>query len=171
MTSCKSVEIFKENVETRPSKTYQSFVIVNREIGQSGFNDDFLDALVADRIVEVLSQKGLIYDRNRPDLIIRYTSNEDLRQKENLMYPNPMWGMRVWDPWMFDPRFNNPGAMVRTSSFELFQVIVDFIDGPTDKMLMRLTAVSEVSNATEKKRKTKKSIEKIMETYIEHVTR
>lgn len=171
MASCKSVEIFKENVETRPSKTYQSYVIVNREIGQRGFNDEFLDALVADRIIEILDHKGLVYDRGKPDLIIRYTSNEDLRQKETVMYPNQMWGMRVWDPWMFDPRFANPRGMVRTSNFELFQVIVDFIDGPTDKMLMRLTAVSEVSNPKEKKRKTKKSVEKIMETYIEHVKR
>ena len=80
-----------------------------------------------------------------------------------------MWGGRVWDPWMFDPRFFNQQDMVSTKNYQLMQIIVEFIDPKNDKILMQLTAVSEVINAKDKKNKALKSIEKITETYITHL--
>jgi hypothetical protein len=168
-SSCSSIEIFKENTEFRPYKKYTSFVILNREIGQKGFSDEFLDVMVSDGIQKNLENLGMIYEREKPELIIRYTSNEDLRQKEVYYDPYPFWGRRIWDPWMYNPRFMNPGNMATSKNYELMQVVVDFIDPKNDKMLMRLTAVSEVSNEIEKKRRALRSIDKIIQAYQEHV--
>ena len=168
-TSCSSIEIFKEKTEFRPYKEYGSFVILNREIGHKGFPDDFLDALVSDGLKNLFENQGLVYEREKPDLIIRYTSNEDKREKEVFNNLYPMWGYRVWDPWMYDPRMLRPDNTSSTRNYELMQLIVDFIDPAKDKMLMRLTAVTEVHNPKEKNKKALKSVEIIGETYIQHI--
>ena len=168
-SSCSAIEIFKENTEFRPYKEYSSFVILNKEIGQKGFSDEFLDVMVSDGIQSNLESLGMIYEKEKPELIIRYTSNEDLRQKEVFYDPYPLWGMRIWDPWMYNPRFMNQGNNLRSQNYELMQVVVDFIDPKNDKMLMRLTAVSEVSSQKEKKRRVLKSIDKIIQVYQEHI--
>ncbi len=167
--SCSSIEIFKEKTEIKPAHNYQSFVIVNKEVGQKGFVDTYLDAMVSEALQKELEERGMVYDAENPEVVIRYTSNEDLRQKE--VYPNqyPMFGWRVWDPWMFDPRFGNPNSFNRTKNYELMQLIVDFIDPQSDKMLMRLTAVSEVYNQKEKGRKAVRSVEKVVSTYSDHM--
>ncbi|MDX5477401.1 MAG: DUF4136 domain-containing protein [Cyclobacteriaceae bacterium] len=170
VAGCSSIEIFKENTEFKPYVNYQSFVIINKEVGQKGFNDELLDAKVIDEIQYRLESLGLKYNREKPELIIRYTSNEDVRQKE--IYPNqyPFWGWRAWDPFLFDPRFMQRQQMNSTKNYELLQVIVDFIDPKNDKMLMRLTAVSEVYNEKEKQKKVIKSVQKIIETYQLHLS-
>lgn len=169
LTSCSSIEIFKENTEFRPYMKYKSFVIANREVNFKGFEDDFLDALVADGLYEFFENEGLTYERNEPDLVIRYTSNEDPRQREVMNNAFPMWGWRVWDPFMFDPRFGNNRSLYSTRNYELMQLIVDFIDPKKDQKLMQVTAVSEVHNTKDKKRKLRKSVEKVAETYFSHI--
>lgn len=168
-SSCSSIEIFKEKTEFRPYKEYSSFVILNKEIGHKGFADDYLDAMVSDGIQGRLESMGLVYERENPELIIRFTSNEDLRQKEVYNNRYPMWGGRIWDPWMYDPRFMNQRSMATTSNYELMQVVVDFIDPKNDKMLMQLTAVSEVSSQKEKNKKALKSVDKIIQSYQDHI--
>lgn len=168
-TSCSSIEIFKEKTEFAPYKEYKSFVITNKEIGHRGFNDTYLDASVSEQLQYLLEEQGLTYERETPDLVIRYTSNEDPRQKEVYNNRYPMWGGRVWDPWMYDPRFFNQGDMVSTKNYQLMQIMVDFIDPNNDKILMQLTAVSEVTSPRDKKNKALKSIEKIAETYKNHM--
>ncbi|MGY6743063.1 MAG: hypothetical protein ACXIUQ_10030 [Cecembia sp.] len=71
--SCSSVEVFKEKTEIKPYKDYQTFVILNREVGFKGFNDDFLDALVSDGLYQLFQNQGMVYERDNPDLVIRYT--------------------------------------------------------------------------------------------------
>jgi hypothetical protein len=167
--SCSSIEVFKENTEFAPYKEYKTFVITNKELGHRGFNDTYLDALVSDQIQSQLEKQGLLYERERPELVIRYTSNEDSRQKEVYNNRYPMWGGRVWDPWMYDPRFFNPQNIVSTKNYQLMQIMVDFIDPKNDKILMQLTAVSEVTSPKDKKNKALKSIDKIVETYKNHI--
>lgn len=168
-SSCSAIEIFKENTEFRPYKTYSSFVILNKEIGQKGFADELLDAMVSEGIQQNLESIGMVYEKEKPELIIRYTSNEDLRQKEIFYDPYPFWGRRIWDPWMYNPRFMYPGNTATSRNYELMQVVVDFIDPKNDKMLMQLTAVSEVSSMKEKKRRVLKSVNKIIQAYQEHI--
>ncbi len=165
---CSSIEMFKEKTEFAPYKKYSTFAILNKEYNQKGFNDPYLDAIVADGLEFLLSEHGLVYDAKEPEIILRYTSNEDPRQKEVINNRMPMWGFRVWDPWMYDPRFMNQPP-VSTKNYELLQLIVDFVDPKNDKMLMRLTAVSEVNSQKEKRNKVKKSVEQVMKTYIEHL--
>jgi len=169
LASCSSIEIFKEKTEFTPYKEYGSFVIINKEIGHRGFDDTYLDALVSDELQSLLEAQGLRYERESPELVIRYTSNEDPRQKEVYNNRYPMWGSRVWDPWMFDPRFYNQQNIVSTKNYQLMQIMVDFIDPKNDKLLMQLTAVSEVTSPKDKKNKAIKSIEKITETYKTHI--
>ncbi len=169
LTSCSSIEIFKEKTEFAPYKDYKSFVITNKEIGYRGFNDAYLDATVSDQLQSLLEEQGLKYERESPELVIRYTSNEDPRQKEIYNNRYPMWGGRVWDPWMYDPRFLNQQNQVSTKNYQLMQIMVDFIDPNNDKILMQLTAVSEVSSARDKKTKALKSIEKIAQTYKSYI--
>ncbi len=168
--SCSSIEIFKENTEIAPSREYKSFVIINQEIGQAGFNDQLLDAKISEALHAQMEELGLIYEREKPDLVIRYTSNEDPRQKEIYNNRYPMWGGRVWDPWMFSPMWmNNRYNTVTTKNYELLQLIVDYIDPQKDKMLMRLTAVSEINNEKEKLKKLLKSVDQIVETFHTHI--
>lgn len=167
-SSCSSIEMFKEKTEFAPYKKYTSFAILNKEFDQKGFNDPLLDALVLDGLEFLFTEHGLIYDPNEPEIILRYTSNEDPRQKEIVNNRMPMWGFRVWDPWMYDPRFMNQQPY-STKNYELLQLIVDFIDPKNDKMLMRLTAVSEVTSPKDKKKKVKKSVQKVFKTYTDHI--
>jgi len=132
-----------------------------------GFSSQFLDAQVQINLQEALEKEGLVYDKEQPDLVIRYTSNEDLRKREmnNFMNQSPFWGFRVWDPWMFNPNMNNMNRTTE-SSYELVQVIVDFIDPKQDKMLMTLTGVTEVSSQKTKDNKILKTTDKIIERFI-----
>lgn len=157
-SSCSAIDIFKENTEIPAAKTYKSFVIINREVNVRGFVDPAIDDLVSIQIEDQLTRAGMVYDSKRPDLVIRYRSNEDLRQREIVqnMNPYPFWGYRIYDPWMFN-QFNNPwNRRVTTDNYELLQVIVDFIDPEKDKFLMTLTGVTEVSSPKYKAKKSKK---------------
>lgn len=165
LTSCSSIEVFKENTEIPIARPYQTFVIVNKEVGMRGFSSQFLDELVQVQIQETLEKAGLEYDSKKPDLVIRYHSNEDPRQRETVNNPNPypFWGYRVYDPWMYNP-YNTP--RVTTSSYELLQVIVDFIDPVQDKFLMTLTGVTEVSSPKYKEKKVNKTLESVLQSFL-----
>jgi hypothetical protein len=167
---CKSIEMFKENIEVAPKNSYASFVIVNKEIGQQAFKDALLDESVSILLQNQLEALGMVYDTGSPELVIRYGSSEDPRQKE--FYPNqirPMWGWRVWDPWMYNPMYMNRNNQYTSKNYELIHLIVDFIDPNADKMIMRLTAVSEAQSAKEKNKKISKSVNEVVKTYIEHI--
>ena len=165
LTSCSSIEVFKENTELPIAKPYQTFVIVNKELGMRGFSSQFLDELVQIQIQETLEEAGLIYDAKRPDLVIRYNSNEDPRRRETVNNPNPYpyWGYRIYNPWMYNP-YNTP--RVTTSNYELLQVIVDFVDPATDKFLMTLTGVTEVSSPKYKEKKVTKTLDSVLQTFL-----
>lgn len=170
LSGCSSIDIFREKMEVNPIPPYKSFVIVNQEAKMTAFGDGLLDAIASTGLQNFLEDNGQVYDSANPDIVIRYTSNQDLRQRETYNYPMmPMWGMRVWDPWMFDPRWNNPMNTVNTKNYELFQFIVDFIDPKQDKLIIRITAVTETSNAKEKRRKLEKSVNLVGKTYLEHI--
>jgi hypothetical protein len=168
--SCSSIDIFKENTEIAPSKKYKSFVIINQETGIQGFNSQFIDQQVQILIQEKLEANGLVYDKNSPDLVIRYTSNEDLRERKavNNFNTYPLWGYRVWDPWLY-----NPYGPYRTNSnpskYQLLQVIVDFIDPVQDKLLMTLTGVTEVASEKSKSRTVLKTTDKILTRFIDSI--
>lgn len=167
ISSCSSIEIFKENTELPISKPYQTFVIINKEVGMRGFSSQFLDELVQIQLQETLEAAGMIYDSKQPDLVIRYHSNEDPRQREviNNSNPYPFWGYRVYDPWMYNP-YNSGFNRVSTSNYELLQVIVDFIDPGKDKFLMTLTGVTEVSSPKSKEKKVEKTLDSVLKSFI-----
>lgn len=164
-TSCRSVEVFKENTEIPLARPYQTFVIINKEVGMKGFSSQFLDEMVQIQIQETLEEAGLTYDSKQPDMVIRYNSNEDSRQREtvNNNNPYPYWGYRVYDPWRYNP-FNT--TTVSTSNYELLQVIVDFIDPAQDKFLMTLTGVTEVSNPKHKQKKVEKTLDTVLSSFL-----
>ncbi len=168
LISCNSIEVFKENTEIPIRKTYKSFVIVNQELGIRGFSDDVLDELVKSELQKKLEASGMVYDARQPDLVVRYHSNEDPRQREtiNPINPYPFWGIRVYDPWFFNPYNFNTRPRVTTSNYELLQVILDFIDPVEDKYLMTLTAVTEVSSPRSKPKLAVKSLEKATDTFV-----
>src|SRR5690606_29934658 len=138
----------------------------NKEVGMKGFSSQFLDELVQIQIQETLEGAGLKYDSEKPDLVIRYSSNEDIRQREtvNNINPYPYWGYRVYDPWRYNP-YNTP--RVSTSNYELLQVIVDFIDPSQDKFLMTLTGVTEVSSPKTKEKRVEKTLESVLRSFLE----
>ncbi len=167
--SCSSTEVFVENREIPFQKSYQSFVLVNKELGIPGFSDPKLDQQVQEALEAQLLAAGLVYDAKKPDLVIRYHSNEDLRQRErlNTMNPYPFWGMRMWDPWLFNPMMGNFNSPVTTTKYELLQVILDVIDPSQEKSLMTLTGVTEVSSPKSKTKITLKALEKTTTTFLE----
>lgn len=166
---CSAIDIFKENAEIPISKPYRSFVIINQEVGIRGFSDASLDEMVQQEIKTKLELVGLVYDSKKPDLVIRYRSNEDLRQRDVVqnINPYPFWGYRVYDPWFFN-RFYNPmgGRRVNTENYELLQVILDFIDPSKDKFLMTLTGVTEVTSPKYKSKKVSKTLDKVLEKFL-----
>lgn len=166
LTSCSSIEVFKENTEIPIARPYQTFVIINKEVGMRGFTSQFLDELVQIQIKETLENAGLVYDSKKPDLVIRYNSNEDHRQREVVNNPNPYpyWGYRVYNPWMYTP-YNTP--RISTSNYELLQVIVDFIDPTQDKFLMTLTGVTEVSSPKQKEKKVEKTLNSVLRSFLD----
>lgn len=170
--SCSSIEVFKENAEIAPQKVYSSYVIVNQEVGMRGFSSQFIDQNVQIHLQEHLEESGFRYEKSRPDLVIRYTSNEDQRQKEVVQNPyawSPLWGRRIYDPWMFNPYGPSMDQRVRTSDYELIQVIVDFIDPEKDQFLMTLTGVTEVGSPSSKERRILKTVDKIIDRFISEI--
>lgn len=169
LSACSSVDVFVENREASFQKSYSSFVLVNKELGIAGFADSELDKQVQDALEAQLIASGLVYDAKQPDLVIRYHSNEDLRQRErvNNMNPYPFWGMRMYDPWLFNPMMGNFRSQVTTTKYELLQVIVDVIDPKQDKYLMTLTGVTEVATPKSKTKITLKALEKTTNTFLE----
>ncbi|MFN3761024.1 MAG: DUF4136 domain-containing protein [Algoriphagus aquaeductus] len=169
VVSCSSVEVFKENTEIPIRKPYRSFVIVNKELEMQSFSDQLIDEMVKYELQKQLEAAGMVYDAKQPDLVIRYHSNEDLRQREivNQMNPYPFWGYRIYDPWFFNPYSMNNRPRVSTSNYELLQVILDFIDPVQDKFLMTLTAVTEVTNPKNKPKRTLKSLKSATDTFIQ----
>ena len=167
--SCNSAEIFVENREIGFQKKYKSFVLVNKELGIAGFSDPKLDQQVQEALEAQLLASGLVYDAKQPDLVIRYHSNEDLRQRErvNTMNPYPFWGMRMYDPWLFNPMMGNFRPQVTTTKYELLQVILDIIDPSQEKSLMTLTGVTEVTSPKSKAKITLKALEKTTNTFLE----
>jgi hypothetical protein len=170
-SSCASIDVFKENAEIKIRKPYQSFVIINQEVGMRGFSSQVTDAQVQIQLQEALEAHGLVYDKIHPDLVIRYTSNEDPREREivNNYNPYPFWGYRVWDPWLYNPNFYNNSRRNSTSSYELVQVIIDFIDPKEDKFLMTLTGVTEVSSPKSKNNRILKTTNKVIERFIQEL--
>lgn len=170
LSACSSVEVFVENREIPFQKKYRSFVLVNKELGIAGFSDPKLDQQVQVALEEQLYAAGLVYDAKQPDLVIRYHSNEDLRQRErvNTLNPYPFWGMRMYDPWLFNPMMGNFRSQVTTTNYALLQVILDVIDPKEDKYLMTLTGVTEVSTPKSKSKITLKAIEKTTNTFLEY---
>ena len=167
--SCNTAEIFVENREIPFQKRYESFVLVNKELGIPGFSDPKLDQKVQEALEARLLAAGLVYDAKKPDLVIRYHSNEDLRQRErvNTMNPYPFWGMRLYDPWLFNPMMGNFRPQVTTTKFELLQVILEIIDPSQEKSLMMLTGVTEVTSPKSKEKITLKTLEKTTNTFLE----
>lgn len=167
--SCNTAEIFVENREIPFQRNYRSFVLVNKELGILGFSDPKLDQQVQEALEAQLLAAGLVYDAKKPDLVIRYHSNEDLRQRErvNTMNPYPFWGMRMYDPWLFNPMMGNFRPQVSTTKYELLQVILDIIDPSQEKSLMTLTGVTEVSSPKSKAKITLKALEKTTNTFLE----
>ena len=168
LSSCSSIEIFKENTEVPIRSPYKSFVIINKEVGMRGFSSQFIDQQVQIHLQEALEAQGLVYDKTEPELVIRYTSNEDQRKRESTQNynPYPYWGYRVWDPWMYNPYYNNRSTNSSTSNYELVQVIVDFIDQKEDKLLMTLTGVTEVSSQKTKSKKVLKTTDKLINYFL-----
>ncbi|WP_103923715.1 DUF4136 domain-containing protein [Algoriphagus boritolerans] len=164
-SSCSSIEVFNENNELPLVRPYQTFVIINKEVGMRGFSSQFIDELVQIQIQETLENAGMIYDSKQPDVVIRYHSNEDIRQREviNNLNPYPFWGYRVYNPWIFYPYQDN---RISTSNYELLQVIVDFIDPVQDKFLMTLTGVTEVSSPKQKQKRVEKTLDSVLRFFI-----
>ena len=169
LSACNSIEVFVENREIPFQKKYQSFVLVNKELGILGFSEAKLDQQVQEALETQLLAAGLVYDGRQPDLVIRYHSNEDPRQRErvNTMNPYPFWGMRMYDPWLFNPMMGNYRSTVTTTKYELLQVILDIIDPNQEKSLMTLTGVTEVSSPKSKSKITLKALEKTTNTFLE----
>ena len=170
LSSCSTIDIFKENTELPVRKPYKSFVIINQEVGIRGFKSQFIDEQVQIHLQEALEANGLVYDKNQPELIIRYTSNEDQRKRDTYQNNNyyPYWGQRVMGPWIYnpyDPFYNNYNRKT-TSNYELVQVIVDFIDQKEDKLLMTLTGVTEVSSQKTKSKKVLKTTDKLIDFFL-----
>lgn len=167
ITSCSSIDIFKENREIAISRPYNSFVIINQEVGMKEFKSEMIDHQVQIHLQEALEAQGFVYDKEKPDLVIRYTSNEDPRKRTTSNYSNPYpyWGYRVWDPWTAS-RYMNPNYGTKTTNYELLQVIVDFIDPTEDKFLMTLTGVTEVSSPKGKDKKVLKTVDKIIQSFL-----
>ena len=169
LSACNSIEVFVENREIPFQKKYQSFVLVNKELGIPGFADFDLDQQVQEALETQLLAAGLVYDAKQPDLVIRYHSNEDPRQRErvNTMNPYPYWGMRMYNPWLFNPMMGNYRSTVTTTKYELLQVILDIIDPNQEKSLMTLTGVTEVTSPKSKSKITLKALEKTTNTFLE----
>ena len=169
LSACNSIEVFVENREIPFQKKYQSFVLVNKELGIPGFADFDLDQQVQEALETQLLAAGLVYDAKQPDLVIRYHYNEDPRQRErvNTMNPYPYWGMRMYNPWLFNPMMGNYRSTVTTTKYELLQVILDIIDPNQEKSLMTLTGVTEVTSPKSKSKITLKALEKTTNTFLE----
>jgi|GEM_PF-278391 len=170
LSACNTIEVFVENKEIPFQKRYTSFVLVNKELGIQGFADSELDKQVQVELEAQLIASGLVYDAKQPDLVIRYHSNEDLRQREsvNNMNSYPFWGMRMYNPWLFNPMMGNSRPQVTTTKYALLQVIIDVIDPEQDKYLMTLTGVVEVSQPKSKPKITLKVVEKTANTFLQY---
>ncbi len=169
--SCSSVEVFTEKMEMPPVKEYQSFVLIPEFRNFQAYGSEFHDALLRDELTRKLEANGMELNRENPEMVIRYHTQLEPKEKESYNY-NPFWGGgAMYNPMFYDPFFMNRAwdGPTQTRQYGWGQIILDFIDPQANKMIMRATAVGEVNSEKGKTKKIKKSVDKILDKFYNHV--
>lgn len=170
LASCSPVRVFLEKNEVAEVADYKTFYVINQYYDKDAFESPVLEDNLQNSLTEGMKGFGFEQDMEMPDLIVRYNTNLTDRQKEVNSTPmmNPYMGMGWYNPWMM-PWGSNMGSF-RVENYDMGELVVDFIDTKQDKVVMRISAVGEITKPQQKSRNLKTSVDKILKTFSKKIT-
>jgi len=157
LISCSPVKVYTEKSDIIGSREYRTFAILNEVQGKAAFNSPILEERLQNKLILEMENRGYVYDKDSPDLIIRY--NTDITKNQRVIYPNPYTMM--WNP------FWGPmgGRGMQAQKYDQGEVVFDFIDPAADKVILRATAVGTVNNPNDKEKKIQAAVNKVMKEF------
>ncbi len=169
IASCSPVRVFLEKNEVASIEDYQTFFVINQYYDKVAFESPVLEDNLQHRLTEGIKSFGFEQDMEKPDLIVRYNTNLTDRQKEINATPmmSPYSGMGMYNPWMMPYGFNNSGF--RVENYDMGELVVDFIDTRQDKVVMRISAVGEISKPKQKSKNLQTSVDKILKEFSKKI--
>ena len=169
ISSCSPVRVFMEKNEVAGMDAYKTFYVINQYYDKDAFESPVLEENLQYRLSEGMSNMGFEENETNPDLIVRYNTNLTDRQKEvnNMPMMNPFFGSGMYNPYMM------PYGMGRSSysveKYDMGELVVDFIDTKNDKVVMRISAVGEITKPKQKTKNLFTSVEKILKEFSKNV--
>lgn len=164
---CSPVRVYMEKNEMARPDAFQTFFVISEYYNSQAFNSPVLEENLQKSLTEGMEKFGYQLDANKPDLIVRYNTILTDRKKEINNAPMGPWGWGM-NPWMWgNPWMMGPGMRggYRVEKYDMGEIVVDFIDTRQDKVVMRISAVGEISKPEQRSRNLKASVEKILKEF------
>lgn len=172
IAACNPVKVYMEKNEMANPQAFRTFYVISEYYDAQAFESPVLEENLQKGLTEGMQKFGYELSSEKPDLIVRYNTILTDRKKEiNSMPMGPYgWGMNPWmwgNPWMMGPGMRGG---YRTEKYDLGELVVDFIDTRQDKVVMRISAVSEINKPDQKGKNLKTSVEKILSEFAKAVS-
>ncbi|WP_339900820.1 DUF4136 domain-containing protein [uncultured Cyclobacterium sp.] len=168
-SSCSPVRVFMEKNEVASFDTYDTFFVINQYYDKDAFESPVLEENLKHRLSEGMRNMGFSEDETKPDLIVRYNTNLTDRQKEVNRTPmmSPYYGM--YSPYMMPYPYGAGRSTYSVEKYDMGELVVDFIDTKKDKVVMRISAVGEITKPKQKTKNLFTSAEKILKEFSKYV--
>jgi hypothetical protein len=169
VSSCSPVRVFMEKNEVAGIDDYKTFYVINQYYDKDAFESPVLEENLQHRLSEGMSSMGFEENEMSPDLIVRYNTNLTDRQKEvnNMPMMNPYMGFGMYNPYMMP--FGMGRGSYSVEKYDMGELVVDFIDTKSDKVVMRISAVGEITKPKQKTKNLFTSVEKILKAFSKNV--
>lgn len=168
-SACSPVRVFMEKNEVASFDQYNTFYVINQYYDKDAFESPVLEENLKHRLSEGMKSMNFEQDETKPDLIVRYNTNLTDRQKEVNSTPmmSPYYGYGMYSPYRM------PYGMGRSTysveKYDMGELVVDFIDAKQDKVVMRISAVGEITKPKQKTKNLFASAEKILKEFSKYV--
>ncbi|WP_339677996.1 DUF4136 domain-containing protein [Cyclobacterium marinum] len=170
-SSCSPVRVFMEKNEVASFDTYNTFFVINQYYDKDAFESPVLEENLKHRLSEGMREMGFVEDETKPDLIVRYNTNLTDRQKEVNRMPmmSPYYGYGIYSPYMMPYPYGGGRSTYSVEKYDMGELVIDFIDTKKDKVVMRISAVGEITKPKQKTKNLFTSAEKILKEFSKYV--
>lgn len=170
-SACSPVRVFLEKNEVASIDAYKTFYVINQYYDKDAFESPVLEENLQYRLTEGMRNLGFEQNETKPDLIVRYNTNLTDRQKEVNHRPmmSPYYGYGgFYSPYMMPYPYGGRSSY-SVEKYDMGELVVDFIDTKQDKVVMRISAVGEITKPKQKTKNLFLSVEKILKAFAKSV--
>ncbi|EPR69098.1 DUF4136 domain-containing protein [Cyclobacterium qasimii] len=168
-SACSPVRVFLEKNEVASIDAYQTFYVINQYYDKDAFESPVLEENLKHRLSEGMREMGFEQNETNPDLIVRYNTNLTDRQKEvnNMPMMSPYSRFGMYSPYMMP--YGTGRSSYSVEKYDMGELVIDFIDTKQDKVVMRISAVGEITKPKQKTKNLFTSVEKILKAFAKNV--